>query len=311
MKIAILGANSHIAKGLINNLLAKRQDTLCLFTRSVTETGKFLAAAGHELRGNCVLVEGYRDFLKCGYDVIINCVGTGTPDKLGNDYSVWFTLTEEFDNLCLACLRSNPDTLYVNFSSGAVYGKDGSAPATEHTVNCIEVNHIIPADYYTIARLNSEAKHRAFAAFKIVDIRIFAYFSRFIDLNSGYFIAEVMNCIRNKRILQTNAADMVRDYIHPDDLLKLVLKCAAAGKINVAFDAVSAAPAEKFQILDFFKSEYGLQYEIDGTRNFGSPNGSKNIYCSNYNKASGIGYMPGFSSMDAIEQEAQYITGNN
>jgi len=229
MKIAILGANSHIAKGLVNKLLAKSQNTLYLFTRSVTEIGKFLAVAGHEQCGDCVLIEGYLDFLKSRYDVIINCVGAGTPDKLGNDYSIWFTLTEEFDNLCLACLRSNPDTLYVNFSSGAVYGKDGSAPVAEHTVNCIEVNHIIPADYYTIARLNSEAKHRAFAALKIVDIRIFAYFSRFIDLNSGYFIAEVMNCIRSKRILQTNAVNMVRDYIHPDDLLELVLKCAAAG----------------------------------------------------------------------------------
>ena len=304
MNVAILGANSHIAKGLILHFLTIDNVRLSLFTRSAAQTCVFLNAIGHPA---CVVREGYQDFLSDNFEVIVNCVGAGTPKKLGHDYSVWFTLTEEYDNLCLAYLRAHPDTLYVNFSSGAIYGRDGTVPAGEHTVNRIEVNHIHPTDYYTIARLNSEAKHRAHEKLNIVDLRIFAYFSRFADLNSGYFITEAAKCARDKVILKTGAANMVRDYIHPDDLFTLVRKCAEAGRINAAFDAVSAAPVEKFQILDFLKAEYGLQYEVDEMRDYGSPNGEKNIYCSVFNRAAEIGYRPVYDAMTAIEQEAQYI----
>lgn len=307
MNIAILGANSHIAKGLINNFLAKSHDMLHLFTRSAVKADEFLASIGRMHSENCVVVEGYRDFMTRDYDVVINCVGAGTPDRLADDYSVWFTLTEKYDNLCLAYLSSHPDTLYVNFSSGAIYGKDGSAPMTEHTVNHIEVNHILSADFYAIARLNSEAKHRSLTGLHIADIRIFAYFSRFIDLDSGYFITEAVKCARDKKVLKTGSDDMVRDYIHPDDLFVLIGKCIESRHLNTAFDAVSVAPAEKFQILTFLKSEYGLQYEIDGTQNFGSPNGLRNIYCSSYNRAAEIGYCPSFSAMDSIAHELQYI----
>lgn len=307
LNIAILGANSHIAKGLSHNFLTKSENALHLFTRSAANTDAFLASIGPRRGDNGIVIEGYQNFRHGNYDVIINCVGAGTPDRLGHDYSVWFTLTEEYDNLVLGYLRQHPDALYINFSSGAVYGKDGSAPVEENTLNRICVNHIPVEDYYTIARLNSEAKHRAHESLNIVDIRIFAYFSRFIDLDSGYFITETVKCARDKKVLKTGAAGMVRDYIHPDDLVVLIEKCIEAGKLNSAFDAVSVAPAEKFQILDFFKAEYGLQYEIDTTQRFSSPNGARSIYCSDYNRADIIGYRPAFSAMDAIRNESRYI----
>jgi len=310
LRVAILGSNSHIAKGLINNFLRKSPYAIYLFTRSAARTGDFLKSAGIA-SGNCIIEEGYRNFMSGQYDVVINCVGAGTPNKLSGKFSDWFTITEEFDNLTLGYLQKNPGTLYVNFSSGAVYGKNGSAPVEENTENRIRVNHVPPEDYYSIVRLNSESKHRSFDGLKIADLRIFAYFSRFIDLSSGYFITELVNCLLNKKTFMTNDVNIVRDYIHPDDLYALVLKCIQAGKINTAFDAISAKPVDKCQTLDFFTSRYGLKYEVNGNLTLGSPNGAKNIYCSNYNRAAGIGYKPEFSSMDALEQEAKYILVNN
>lgn len=105
----------------------------------------------------------------------------------------------------------------------------------------------------------------------------------------------------------TGPAGMVRDYIHPDDLLALIRQCIAAGKLNTAFDAVSRASVEKFEVLDFFKDKYKFKYEINDAFIPESPNGEKCVYCSNYNKAADIGYQPEFSSMQAIEHEASYI----
>lgn len=307
-KIAILGSTSHIAKGLINNFLQSGEFSLHLYTRSPDKFHSFLGAIGKSPEKGCVIHEGYSDFMKCSYDVVINCVGVGTLNKLRGNYTVYFTVTEEYDNLAIGYLcNSCPGALYISFSSGAVYGREFLAPVEENTMNSIRVNHIAKEDYYGIVRLNAEAKHRAFIGLRIVDLRIFSYFSRFIDLTDGYFITEVMDCILNKKVLVTNNVNIVRDYVHPEDLFSIIRKCMDAGKINVAFDVTSAKPVEKREILDYFSSEYGLKYEISRSLSYVSATGSKNIYCSKYNNATSIGYKPSFGSMDTIKQESKYI----
>lgn len=307
-KIAIFGSTSHIAKGLINNFLLSSGFSLHLYTRSPDKVRSFLGAIGKSTEKGCVIHEDYRDLTTCSYDVVINCVGVGTMNKLQGNYSRYFTVTEEYDNLALGYLRNIlPDALYISFSSGAVYGRGHSAPVEENSLNHVKVNHILPEDYYAIARLNAEAKHRAFNNLNIVDLRIFSYFSRFIDLADGYFITDVLNCILNKKTLLTDKANIVRDYVHPDDLFSIIRKCMHVEKINATFDVISAKPVEKRKILDYFSVEYGLKYETSGSANLASATGSKNIYCSRYNKASEIGYKPEFSSMDAIKEESKYI----
>lgn len=307
-KIALLGASSHIAKGLIYNFLQRSGFSLHLYTRSPDKTCSFLDTIGKSAGKDCVVHEGYADFMQCSYDVVINCVGVGTLNKLQGNYSQYFAVTEEYDNLAIGYLcNSCPDTLYIDFSSGAIYGREFSAPVEEGTANSIRVNHVAPEDYYAIARLNSEAKHRSFKNLKIVDLRIFSYFSRFIDLTDGYFITEVMDSILNKKILITDNANIIRDYVHPEDLFSIIRKCMDAGKINTAFDVTSAKPVEKGEIIDYFSKKYGLQYSTSQSISHVSPTGAKNIYCSKYNNASEIGYKPQFSSKDAIVQESKYI----
>jgi nucleoside-diphosphate-sugar epimerase len=305
MKIAFLGANSHIAKGLINNFCNKSSAYVFLFTRNPDKTQEFLNPLGNTQ--SCVIENGYNNFNKIKYDAIINCVGAGTPNKLQNDFSKWFTITEKYDNMILDYLQENSETLYFNFSSGAVYGKNGSAPFEASSQNCIPVNSIPPEDYYSIVNLNSEAKHRAFKNLKIVDLRIFSYFSRFADLTSGYFITELLDCVKNNKTFYTNDVNIVRDYIHPDDLFSLISKCMKVENINTAFDAVSAKSVDKLQILEYFSKAYNLEYEVKGSLSLSSPNGEKNIYCSNFNKASEIGYEPEYCSMKTIELESECI----
>lgn len=305
--IAILGATSHIAKGLIKNFLEDGQFNMHLHTRSPDKIRSFLGTIGKSTDNNCVIHEGYNNFLRSSYDIIINCVGVGTLKKPGNNFSSYFTVTEKYDNLIIEYLLKNQNTLYISFSSGAVYGREHSAPVEENTINDIRVNKVSPADYYGITRLNSEAKHRSFKYLKIVDLRIFSYFSRFIDLTDGYFITEVMNCVLNQKLLVTNNVNIVRDYVHPKDLFSIIRKCMDAGKINASFDVFSTRPVEKREILDYFSLEYGLKYEIGQSLNHVSPTGSKGIYFSKNKSTTSIGYKPVFSSMDTIEQESKYI----
>lgn len=304
--IAILGATSHIAKGLIYNFQQSGEFDLHLYARSAAKTRDFLMAIGAEK--NYTVYEGFTDFLNHDYDAVINCVGVGTLNKHKGDYTAYFTVTEEYDNLVMAYLRHNhPQTLYVGFSSGAVYGKNFSAPAEENTTNCISVNHINKEDYYAIARINAEAKHRAFGNLNIVDLRLFSYFSRFIDLTDGYFITEMLDCILKKKVFVTDNQNIIRDYIHPDDLFAVIMKCLATGDINGAFDIMSVKPVEKKEVIDYFVREYGLKFQTGISTGNESATGAKNIYYSKYNKVNDLDCQPKFGSLETIKMESKYI----
>jgi len=308
VRIAVLGASSHIAKGLIYNFLQGRGFSLCLYTRFPDKVRLFLAALGKTAKNSYIISKGYKNFTKLPYDIIINCVGVGTLSKLQGDFSKYFTVTEEYDNLAINYLRnSRPGALYLSLSSGAVYGREFLRPARKDTINKIWVNHICPEDYYGIVRVNSEAKHRAFKHLRIIDLRLFSYFSRFVDLSDGYFITEIIDCILKNRVFKTDSANIVRDYLHPKDLFSMVIKCMNAAKINGAFDVISSRPVGKREILDYFSSRYGLKYKVIPNLKHDSATGGKNAYYSRYLNAARIGYKPLFSSIDTIKQETEYI----
>ncbi len=308
MNIAIMGATSHIAKGLVDRFLNGREDHLYLFVRSAEKIESFLDSAGRRGSGNYSVCADYREFPSCSYDAIINCVGVETRNKDNCDFTRYFTVTETFDNLAIGYLKEiNPSALYISFSSGAVYGKGFSNPAGESSENRVLVNGVVPEDFYGIVRINAEAKHRAHQDLRIVDLRIFSYFSRYINLADGYLITDVMQAILQDKTLITDSANIVRDYLHPQDLFSVILMCIQAGKINQAIDVSSSRPASKQEILDYFASEYGLKYQKRDFSENRSATGAKNNYYSTCDRASHLGYIPRFSSMDTIREEAGSI----
>jgi hypothetical protein len=306
--IAILGATSHIAKGLIYHFFKAGTGGLHLYARTPDKVRGFLQAIGAPAAADCAVHALAGDFGRCDCAVIINCIGAGTWKKLQGDYTRYFTVTEEYDNLVLAHLRQkNPDALYISLSSGAVYGGGYAEPVGENTETRLRVNQVGKQDYYTIARLYAEAKHRAFDRLNIADVRVFSYFSRFYDPEDGYFVTDVVESVLRKKTLATDAADFVRDYIHPEDLFSLTTKCIKAGKINAAFDATSSKPVAKREILGYFSREYGLKYVTGPAGGYDGATGAKTVYYSTYQNAVRIGYRPRFSSLEAIVHEAQQV----
>ena len=291
--VIILGGTSHIAKGLISRFLKQPDCRVEWFGRSADRMAAFLNS--ERLSGNIALHGGYEDFFSVRGDTVINCVGAGTPDKLKDDYTLWFSVLEQYDNLCLDYLkRVNPAALYVDFSSGAIYGRE-----TAGTGLRIDPNRIQPPDYYALAKLYSEAKHRAHADLNIVDIRIFSYFSRHADPNSGYLMTDILKAVLNKDVLKTTDSDLIRDYISPDDLFALIQCCQAQPKINTAFDAFSRKPATKQEILSAFQEKFGLKIEIAELKS-GSPNSTASVYIPKDHTAENIGFQPRFTALEGL-----------
>lgn len=297
--VAILGATGHIAKNLILGLGATQEYELYLFSRSRDRMALFLEE--NQLEEGATLCE-YNEFAHlAAYDVIINGVGIGDPrDLIHHPFQV-FQITEQYDNLILDYLHKNPEAVYINLSSGAVYGSDFDQPATDGKWLKLDPNHLSAQEFYGITKLNMEAKHRSLGQYRIVDLRIFGFFSAFIDLESRYLLTDIIHHLKTGETLQTSADNIVRDYVHSEDFVQLIKLCMQEKIRNDAYDVYSLKPALKFEILDYFAEHHGLKYGIQDNPNHNSITGSKNNYYSLNDRASQIGYQPRYTSLQSIE----------
>lgn len=296
--IAILGATSHIAKNLIARFDAGNE--LVLFGRCKMSLLDFIDSVKP---ASCCFVKEYYEFFKGHYDVVINCVGVANPKVQKEKPYEIFLATERFDNMVLDYLYENPKTQYINISSGAVFGSIFETPVEQFSSCTFYPNSFGCSDYYSIAKLNSEIKHRAMKGFLIVDLRIFGFFSKYIDRNSGFLLAEILNALLNNTVFKTSRLDIVRDYIAPDDLFSLIKLVIENQVDNIAFDVVSACPAKKTEILEMVNSKYGLMTEyVDILTN--NVSGQKSEYYS-LNKVvqEELGFKPMLTSLQGIEHE--------
>lgn len=311
MNIAITGATSHIAKGLIIRFLDNPQNHLYLFSRNLEKVRQFLFFENRATNVNYSLCDDYQQFTSFSFDVIINCIGVETRNKHNCDFTRYFSVTEKFDNLIIDYLKNNLSTLYISFSSGAIYGADFNTPADCNSTRKLLVNSMREEEYYGIARINAEAKHRAYSSLKIIDLRVFSYFSRYINLNDGYLITDIIKAIIEDKILITNNIDITRDYLHPDDLFAMIRACINSGNRNQAFDVNSSHTISKWEIIDLFAHEYGLRYEIAPNLKNVSATGTKINYFSKCKESAKIGFTPKYSSHETLKLESNYIFQQN
>ena len=120
-------------------------------------------------------------------------------------------------------------------------------------------------------------------------------------------MSEVISCIRLNREFVTGPGDILRDYVHPEDLTSLVALCINHARLNDAFDIGSLRPVRKFEILEKFSSLYGLKYATRQSHNALSFTGKKTNYFSTSARVRTIGFSPRFTSLDSVVMETKQI----
>lgn len=297
-KVAILGATGYVGRSLVPEFLS-HQDAyeLFLFSRSEailrTRFGELASVHMHDMTA----------FPLSEYDVIINCTGMGNTKELKDKPAEIFEVTNAVDTFIISHLEKHPATLYVNLSSGAAYGDNFKEPVTAETKAVFNINAFNVSEYYAIAKLHAEARHRALAHLHIVDLRIFAFFSRFVDTDTPFLMSDIARAIVHNATLDTPAEDIMRDYVCPQDLFSLISRVIEAGDINDAFDVYSADAVSKFELLRYLAERRGLRYSLNEsyTPTF------KHTYCSDNRKAAVLGYSPSFTSLTGIDAELEAL----
>lgn len=307
-RIAILGATSQIAKDLIVSFSSRIDKHLHLFARRPDVLRNWIASSG--LIGTYQIDE-FSEFGKQEFDAIINFVGVGNPAHALAMGSAIFDITLHFDDLVLGYLQKHPLCPYLFLSSGAVYGSNFKEPVTRDTKAVVTINKLESHEWYGVAKLHAESRHRSLSDLNIVDIRVFNYFSRTQDIEARFLISDILRAIRDKTVLETSPDDIVRDFLHPSDFYQLVSSILSARPANTSVDCYSLAPINKKQLLIAMQENFGLRYEIKENLITINATGIKSHYYSLNKKAEDFGYFPNITSLDGILQESRKILNNS
>jgi nucleoside-diphosphate-sugar epimerase len=300
MRIAILGATSELARDLVRIWTSATADVFALYSRRPEDVERWIRTIGLEERARAFsydCLDGER-----GIDVLINFVGVGNPAKAKAMGTSILDVTQTYDSIALSYLERNAECRYIFLSSGAVFGSKFDQPVDSNTLAMLPINSLRTQDWYSIAKLNAECRHRSRADLPIIDVRVFSYFSHTQDMSSTYFMADLVNAYRRDEELVTSSLNIVRDYVAPTDFFNLIWTMATAPRVNTAVDCYSRAPIDKFSILEWMRTSYGLFYVV-ASHDSGSNVAAKENYYSVNKKAQEFGYEPECSSLESIARE--------
>lgn len=305
MRIAILGATSQIAKDLVLSFRGQSRYELVLFARQPEAVLKWLDnldfARGYAVANIAAFSTNEH------FDAIINFIGVGNPAQAAAMGASIFDVTLKFDEMALDYMFQHPSCRYIFLSSGAAYGASFDAPVNEKSMATIAINNLRPQDWYAVAKLYAECRHRSLPHLSIVDIRVFNYFSHTQDLEARFLMTDILRAIRDNVVLQTSSDFIVRDFLHPTDFNLLVTALLSASASNAVVDCYSRAPIDKPSLLTAMKDEFGLRYEITEARGSVNATGIKPHYYSLNMRAADFGYYPSLTSLEGIRQEMRKI----
>ena len=307
MKIAILGATSQIAKDLISSFSTEEAKRLHLFARCPDDVMKWLNNVG--LSGRYPVA----DFAAFGgqeFDAVMNFIGIGNPAKSVAMGASIFDVTLQYDELALSYVRQHPTCRYVILSSGAAYGSSFDAPVDVSTKAAIAINNLQPSDWYAVAKMHAECRHRSLTHLPITDIRVFNYFSHTQDMDARFLITDIVRAIRDKSVLKISADDMVRDFIGPRDFYQLIDALLSAPAVNAVVDCYSKAPIDKITLLTAIQERFGLRYELTQISTSLDATGSKPYYYSINKRANDFGYEPTATSLENVLYELEMLFHN-
>ncbi len=305
MRLAILGATSQIAKDLVQSFAANSRHDLVLFARRPEAVTQWLAGVGLVDR---YAVANFSAFnADQHFDAILNFVGVGNPAQAAAMGASIFDVTLQYDELALSYIRQHPTCRYIFLSSGAAYGASFDTPVDAITRATVPINNLQPQDWYGVAKLHAECRHRSLALLPIVDIRVFNYFSSTQDMEARFLITDILRGIRDKAVLKTSSDYIVRDFLHPSDFYGLVNAILCAPAANAVVDCYSLAPIDKPTLLAGMQEQFGLQYEIMQASVSVNATGNKLHYYSLNTRAADFGYQPTLTSLEGIVKEMQMI----
>ncbi|MBM10334.1 MAG: hypothetical protein CMF69_12355 [Magnetovibrio sp.] len=287
-----------------------RQYYLNLYSRFPQNVAEF--ATLQNIPGSIWSANSIEFFGETSSDVIINAVGAGDPSIVRRMDGSIINISAKYDDIVLSYLANNPKSKYIFLSSGAVYG-NGFGMSENDFSKLPSLQFLArSASHYSRSKVIAEVKHRQHPTLNIIDIRIFGYFSRFINVSGELFLAEVARAILQGTKFITTSASMIRDYSVPFDLWRCIEACISGSNKNMAVDLRSRSEIEKFYLLRCLKEQFELDYVINDMAESYVRAQPYDVYFSNLAVPPSIYFKPKYSSLAGVISElSQMLNDKN
>lgn len=297
----ILGANGQIARSLIKEL--PKNEFLFLVTSNQSSLLEFLKRIG-KIKNYKVIENNYKKIvIPKGIKSIINCSGIGDPMIHNSKKFLLNDLGFDIDNQVLNYLEKNNNTHYFFMSTGGIYNAEEDYFYARHKRELsLNLDDLSQKKYYILKKITQETLHRSLKHLNIVNIRIFGFISEFINLNSAFFLAQIIKSFIDKKIFVTSKKNFLRDLISAKDLVRLI-SILEKKKINDTFDVFSNKPVTKKDILIFFEKK-GLKLSINTKEIL---NLKKPKFISKCLKAKLVGFKKQYSSIENISNALENL----
>lgn len=299
--VAILGATGHIGRALACHYAQRPDVELELYSRRPELLENVFSEHARAAQIHHWSIDDFSDRQP---DILINAIGIGDPAKARQAGPAFYDLTMEIEARIDHIVRDHPSCLTVFMSSGAVYGGFTEGPADENTPAATPLNMLTPGDWYGATKMAAELRHRAEASRRILDVRIFGFVSPFLDLSTDYLVCDIVRAIMTGTVMQTDSANVVRDYIGTYELAAIIDAGARLSVVNLAVDTYSRAPVSKFALLESFR-HLGLDWSVETDRHASA----RHHYWSRYRGAERIGYIPQRNSIDIVDDVVSELIG--
>jgi nucleoside-diphosphate-sugar epimerase len=301
-KIALLGAGSHLGKGLISEfarlrfddfncmgLYARDPDTVCAWIKSELKLKKQVYPTD--------------SFGTEQFDIVINAIGVSDTTQILEMGSQAFEINRQYDERVMSYLDSFPASKYIYISSGAVYGGEFQDPATNKSLARVNLNAPSQIDWYGLAKLSSEIRHRSKPSFAIVDVRVYGYMSPWLPLDKPFLLADIAKALIHQIPLRTDRRDFWRDYIGPSELACVVFAVMDSPPHNTSIDVYSAAPILKTEMLEVLTRQFSLMIDFISDAPINTAATYKFNYFTKDKRAADFGFSPGRASERVIVEE--------
>jgi nucleoside-diphosphate-sugar epimerase len=308
LDIAVFGATSTIAKEYVQTALSNSNYNFSLFSRSIENINIWRETLGaNKARLNA---RSYDDFsLFCDFDVIINFIGRGDPQRLKQEDSNFLIINDLFDNKILQYLTHHEHSKYIYISSGASYLSRFDAAIERGDQSNIDLNGLETFDLYSVTKKMSEIKHRKLEHLNIVDLRVFSYVQNTNLIGEGSLLGSIFSSIDTGEVFNTNSSEIYRDYINAQLFYEAVETVMSVDRLNSGFDLYSKAYTSKFEVLEMLSRDFGLIFNVSDEIDFRNFNltGVKKHYYSNNTDIGEFGYSPTLTSLCMIKREAEKL----
>ena len=303
--IRIVGASSAIAQDFLR--VASKVGSEHMFHLYSRDFG-FLPAL--KINNLTIFTHSFSDFeIAEGCDAVLNFVGLGSPSRVALESSGLGPLDLKVDLACMRLLELNPEATYLYMSSGASYGSDFSIPAVDANELPEMSKFDLPREVYGWIKRSTEVRHRSLPQYKIINLRIFGYASRNMDLNAGFLLSDLAKSLLTGEPAQISTEITHRDFINPEFFHELVDYCLENNLPNTSLDLVSTSSLAKDELVAALEGIFGLKVKWEETPPK-SNSISKCNYFSQSTRLGDYGFVNNKSALEMVIDELQAIVSS-